>query len=452
MTELHMHRAIIHIDGDAFFASCEQARNPALKGRPVITGKERGIASSMSYEAKQKGITRGMRLFEILRACPDAVIMPSDYELYCLISQRFMTIVRRYTSVVEEYSIDECFADLTGMDKPLNMPYEKIARRIQLDLLRELDCSFSVGLAPTKVLAKVGSKWEKPNGFTMIEAHTIPRFLAELPAENVWGIGGQTASILKRNGIFTALDFITAGEDWVRNTLYKPFVEIWHELNGQAVLAVDCKEKKPQYSIQKVKTFTPPSDKRTYIFSQLSRNIENACIRARRHGLAALEVTFFLRTSDFRHFGMRAEFSKATAFPNKIIHALEGMFGELFRSRHLYRATGVALSKLTYEASEQLDLFGEHLSADKMTRLFKSIDTLDSKYGKHTVFVGSSFAIQATPQFAGTSADRPWREEHLLSGETVRQHLSLPMFSLVQRTMKSPFSSSVSDAIFTDKN
>lgn len=424
-----MHRAIIHIDGDAFFASCEQARNPALKGRPVITGKERGIVSSMSYEAKRKGVTRGMRLFEILRACPDAIVISSDYELYSLISQRFMTIVRRYTSVVEEYSIDECFADLTGMDKPLGMSYEKIARRIQSDLVAELDCSFSVGLASTKVLAKVGSKWEKPNGFTMIEDHAIPRFLAELPIENVWGIGAQTASLLQRQGIFTALDFITAREGWIRDTLTKPFVEIWHELNGQSVLAIDCEEKWPKGSIQKVKTFTPPSDKRTYIFSQLSRNIENACIRARRYGLAAREATFFLRTQDFRHFGVRAEFSKATAFPNKVIHALEGMFGELFHSRHLYRATGVVLSKLTDEASAQLDLFGEQLNVDKMTRLFESVDTLDSKFGKHTVFVGSSIQTENTPQFAGARADRPWRQEHLLPGETVRQHIALPMFS-----------------------
>ncbi len=425
-----MPKAILHIDGDAFFASCEQARNPFLKGKPVITGKERGIASSMSYEAKRKGVTRGMRLFEIFRVCPDAVIMSSDYELYSLISQRFMTIVRRYTSAVEEYGIDECFADITGMDKPLGMPYEAIARRIQEELYSELGCSFSVGLAPTKVLAKVGSKWEKPNGLTIIEEQSIPRFLAELPIENVWGIGGQTAGILQRHGIFTALDFINAKEGWVRDTLSKQFFEIWQELNGKTALAIDCEEKKPQGSIQKVKTFTPPSDNREYIFSQLSRNIENACIRARRHGLAAREVTFFLRTQDFRHFGIKTEFSKATAFPNKIIHAMEELFGDVFHARNLYRATGVVLSKLTSEASAQLDLFGDYLGIEKMTRLYESVDTLDHKFGKHTVFVGSSFKTENEPQFEGARGDASWRSEHLLSGETLRQHVSIPMFSL----------------------
>jgi len=127
-------RAIMHIDGDAFFASCEQSRNPALKGKPVITGKERGIAASLSYEAKEKGVKRGMRLSEIKETCPNVIMLPSDYETYSLLSKRFFTIVRRYTPDVEEYSIDECFADLTGLQRPLNMTYLQIAEKIQKDL------------------------------------------------------------------------------------------------------------------------------------------------------------------------------------------------------------------------------------------------------------------------------------------------------------------------------
>src|SRR5712671_8177069 len=120
-------RAIMHIDGDESFASCEQARDPRLQNKPVITGKERGIAASMSYEAKARGVTRGMRLSEIRKRCPEAVILPSDYETYSLLSKRFFAIVRRYTSEVEEYSIDECFADLTGLRRPLRMSYIQIA-------------------------------------------------------------------------------------------------------------------------------------------------------------------------------------------------------------------------------------------------------------------------------------------------------------------------------------
>src|SRR3954462_9888402 len=105
-------RAILHIDGDAFFASCEQAADPALRGRAVVTGLERGIASSMSYEAKARGVTRGMPLHDIRRVCPECVILPSDYETYGLMSVRMYANVRRFTAIVEEYSIDECLGRL----------------------------------------------------------------------------------------------------------------------------------------------------------------------------------------------------------------------------------------------------------------------------------------------------------------------------------------------------
>src|SRR6266849_2033205 len=124
-------RAILHVDGDAFFASCEQSRRPQLQGRPVVTGKERGIAASMSYEAKARGVTRGMRLAEIRKRCPEAVILPSDYETYSLLSKRFFAIVRRYTPDVEEYSIGECFADVTGLRRPLRLSYGQMAERIK---------------------------------------------------------------------------------------------------------------------------------------------------------------------------------------------------------------------------------------------------------------------------------------------------------------------------------
>ncbi|MGH7141204.1 MAG: DNA polymerase Y family protein, partial [Minisyncoccia bacterium] len=153
-------RAILHIDGDAFFASCEVAKNPKLRGKSVITGKERGIVSAATYEAKALGVTRGMRLSDVRRICPDAVILPSDYETYSIFSARMYSIVRRYTPAVEEYSIDECFADLTGMRRSLHMSYPQIAERIKEELDRELGMTFSIGLSATKVLAKVGSKWK----------------------------------------------------------------------------------------------------------------------------------------------------------------------------------------------------------------------------------------------------------------------------------------------------
>ncbi|MCK4799371.1 DNA polymerase IV, partial [Candidatus Parcubacteria bacterium] len=141
-------RAIIHIDGDSFFVSCEIAKNPKLKGKPVVTGLERGIVSALSYEAKEKGVKRAMRIDEVKKICPDAIFLSSDYETYSLFSLRMYNIVRRYTPAVEEYSIDECFADLTGLRRSLGMSYENMASKIKNELDSELGITFSVGLAP----------------------------------------------------------------------------------------------------------------------------------------------------------------------------------------------------------------------------------------------------------------------------------------------------------------
>ncbi len=124
-------QAILHLDADAFFASCEQAIHPELKGRPVITGKERGIVAAASYEAKARGVQRGVRLSEVKKLCPDAVILPSDYETYSLFSVRMFEIMRRFSPDVEEYSIDEAFVDLTGLRRSFHGSYEAIAEKMQ---------------------------------------------------------------------------------------------------------------------------------------------------------------------------------------------------------------------------------------------------------------------------------------------------------------------------------
>lgn len=323
-------RAILHIDGDAFFASCEQSRRPQLQGRPVVTGKERGIAASMSYEAKARGVTRGMRLAEIRKVCPEAVILPSDYETYSLLSKRFFAIVRRYTPDVEEYSIDECFADLTGLRRPLRMSYLQIAERIKKELDTALGFTFSVGLAPNKVVAKIASKWQKPSGLTAIPGRELHRYLAKLPVQNVWGIGPQTTAFLRKHDIETALQFAQRPEAWVKRYCSKPFYEIWQELNGNCVFELVTSEHDTYYSIQKVKTFTPPSSDKAFVFAQLAKNIENACMKARKYKLAAQGVVIFLRTQQFQDLGLEVDLSGPTQFPNDIIRAVTPAFEELF--------------------------------------------------------------------------------------------------------------------------
>ena len=228
-------QAILHLDADAFFASCEQAIHPELRGRPVITGKERGIVAAASYEAKAKGVQRGVRLSDVKKICPDAVILPSDYETYSLFSVRMFEILRRFSPDVEEYSIDEAFVDLTGLRRSFHGSYESIARAMQETIQKELGLSVSVGVSLSKVLAKIGSKHKKPHGITMIPGREIHLFLENLPVEKVWGIGPNTAAYLNKCGITTALQFARKDEEFVKKHLSKPYQEIWHEPNGRSV-------------------------------------------------------------------------------------------------------------------------------------------------------------------------------------------------------------------------
>lgn len=322
LTIAHFPRAILHVDADAFFAACEQSRNPALKGKPVITGKERGIVASMSYEAKAQGVTRAMRLHEVRKLCPDAVFLPSDYETYSLLSMRMFAIVRRFTPDVEEYSIDECFADITGMQRALQGSYQKIAERIKHALDTELGFTFSLGLGPSKVIAKIGSKWKKPSGLTCIPGWDIHRYLEQLPVEKLWGIGAQTAAYLAKHRVLTALEFARKPEGWITQYLSKPFVELWQELQGKSVLQLETKPKDSYQSIQKFKTFSPPSKDRSFVFAQLSKNIENACMKARRYHLIASGATCLLRTQDFRDTGLEMRFARPTAFSHEVIRPL----------------------------------------------------------------------------------------------------------------------------------
>jgi len=134
-------RAIIHVDGDAFFTSCEEAIHPEIKGKPIITGGERGIVACASYAAKALGIQRGVPLHEAKRIFPSLIVLPSDYETHSLFSRRMFNIMRRFTPQVEEYSIDEAFADLTGMRRALQGSYETITSKIQAEIARDLGVS-----------------------------------------------------------------------------------------------------------------------------------------------------------------------------------------------------------------------------------------------------------------------------------------------------------------------
>jgi nucleotidyltransferase/DNA polymerase involved in DNA repair len=418
-------RAILHVDGDAFFTSCEEAIHPELKGKPLITGGERGIVACASYAAKRAGVKRGVPLHEAKKICPDLLILPSDYETYSLFSRRMFNIIRRFTPQTEEYSIDEAFADLTGMRRAFHSSYEAIALKIKTEIQRELGIGVSAGLSLSKVLAKVASKYKKPDGFTVIPGRQIAQYLRDLPVEKIWGIGHATTNYLEKMGIRTALEFARMPEDVVRKRFTKPGVEIWQELRGESVYPVLPEEKSSYASISKTKTFAPPTDNREYLFAQLLRNLESACIKARRYGLAPKKVIAFLKKQNFDTAAAEAKLSRPSNYPMELVGTLEEMFDSLYRKEDLYRATGVVLIDLTPHANIQYSLFEDAVRAEKIGELYQAVDELSGKYGKHTLHLGASHPIE---QFGKGKRGTPTvREQTKLYGETKRRHLGLPM-------------------------
>ncbi len=420
-------QAVMHMDADAFFASCEQAIHPELRGKPVITGKERGIVSAASYEAKARGVKRGMGYFDIKKICPDAIIVPSDYETYSLFSVRMFEILRRFSPDVEEYSIDEAFVDLTGLRRSLHCSYEMIASQIQKTVEKELGITVSIGVSLSKVLAKIGSKYNKPNGLTVIQGRDIHSYLEKLPVDSIWGIGANTSAFLHKLGIRTALQFARKDEKFIEKHLSKPYREIWCELNGMSVYPVVQESKTSYKSISKTKTFTPPSTDRAFVFAQLSKNLENACIKARRYNLAASRLTLFLRKKDFRHIGIELKLNRSTAYPSELFEPLVQGFNQIYQNGIPYRLTGVVLSGLMPENRVQFSLFDDTTKIEKMAKIYTSIDELSTRFGKHTVQHASSLPVKLQMQHKGDRKDVPQRKSDLFKGENKRQRLGLPM-------------------------
>ncbi len=423
-------QAILHLDADAFFASCEQAIHPELKGKPVITGKERGIVAAASYEAKARGVQRGMRLFEVKKVCPDAIILPSDYETYSLFSIRMFEILRRFSPDVEEYSIDEAFVDLTGLRRSFHGSYESIAEKMRKAIETELGITVSAGVSLSKVLAKIGSKHKKPNGLTIIPGREIHLFLDKLPVEKVWGIGANTSAFLKKHGILTALQFAKREEGWISRYLSKPYHEIWHELNGRSIYPVTTETKNSYQSISKAKTFTPASMDEIFVFAQLSKNLENACIKARKYRLVATRLIIFLRQQDFTSSGVEIKLSKPSAYPIELFELLRKGFQQIFNAKALYRQTGVVLSGMVAENGIQYTLFDDITKIEKMSKIYASIDRISEKYGKHTIQHGASLPTKLQAQHEGERGDVPQRKNALFNGENKRQRLGLPLLHI----------------------
>lgn len=429
LTLVSFPNAILHFDGDAFFTSIEQAVHPEYKGRPLVTGRERGIIACASYEAKALGIRRGVQLWEAQRKCPDLVVLPSDYETYSLFSKRMFEIARRYTPDVEEYSIDEGFADISGLRRVFHTSYQNIAKRIQNDIQAELDITVSIGLGLSKSLAKLASKFRKPRGFTAVAGCHMHLFLQRLALGDVWGFGPSTVQLLRKQGIGTPYDFVCRPEEWAKRTLGKIGKELWNELRGNSVYPVDPSEKSTYASISKCKTFSSPARDKDFIYAKLIRNVESAFIKLRRYNLRTKKIVIALRRQDFSRTAVEARLNRPTSATQEALPLVKTLFEHLYGEGHEYRATLIVLEKLEEDRNIQFELFTDQVRIENMRRAEEVIDAVNGRYGKHSLSVGTALFLDR--QSGKTSRDElPWRKRALLEGEDPRQRLNIPRLDI----------------------
>lgn len=375
---------ILHLDGDAFFASVLQAVNPHLKGKPIIAGSERGIATAMSYEAKKYGITRAMRIDEAKKLCPYLIVMDSDYELYSLFSERMFNILRRYTPSVEEYSIDEAFADIKGLRRPLNMTYYEIGNAIKNKIEGSLGISISVGISITKSLAKLASGSQKPSGLTLVSGLNIDRLLLKTAVESIWGFGENTSAYLQKLTIKTALDFAQKPEGFVRRHFNKSIFEIWRELRGEKVYELDTSKKSSFKSMQSTQTFHPPTNDKELLWSRLLDHIEHVFQRARHLKYQAGKLSVFLKTQGFKYHSSEMKFQNKISYPLIVREELKKIFNEVYKQGVLYRAAGCTLSEFEEEGqTQQGSLFENRNLEDKAKKIYPLLE-------KKKVFFGSA--------------------------------------------------------------
>jgi DNA polymerase-4 len=347
---------VLHVDMDAFYALVEVRRRPELRGLPVIVGGAggRGVVTSATYEARAFGVHSAMPMTRARRLCPDAVVVPPDFEAYAATSRAVMEVFRSVTPLVEPISLDEAFLDVTGAVRRLGPP-TRIGELIRARILDEQRITCSVGVAPTKFVAKLASARCKPDGLLVVPADGVLAFLHPLPVAALWGVGERTEETLVRLGLHTVGDLAATPLDRLQDALGQAAGAHLHALAwGRDERSVVPYE--PDKSIGAEETFATDIGDPAKIHRELLRLAERTAARLRDAGHAGRTVSIKVRYADFTTL-TRARTLPAPTDVGQVIYATaRTLYDALNLAGRPLRLVGVRVEQLVPAESQPRQL------------------------------------------------------------------------------------------------
>lgn len=378
--------SIAHMDCDAFYASVEKRDNPDLADKPLIVGGgTRGVVSTCCYIARISGVRSAMPMFQALKLCPEAVVLPPRIAVYAEVSRAIRAMMADLTPAIEPLSLDEAFLDLTGTARLHGAPPAVMLARLIRRMETELGISGSVGLSHNKFLAKIASDLDKPRGFSVIGRAETEAFLAAKPVRIIWGVGTATQTALERAGIRSISDLLR----WDQQDLTARFghmgARLWHLARGQDSRRVASDEKVK--SISKETTFNEDTADAALLDGHLWRLAVGVSDRAKAKDMAGRTVTLKLKRADFTTITRRHALPGPTQMADRIYREARALF-DLVPAGGAYRLIGCGIADLCpgAQAETHADLLDPQ--AETRARAEAATDAIRTKFGRDAIIKG----------------------------------------------------------------
>jgi len=362
-------KTILHIDLNAFFARAEAIRHPEWGDEPIIVGGEgsRGVVSTASYSARKKGVHSALSIAEARRLCPEGHFVPVDFAYYNLLSRSFMGYLREFAAVVEPASIDEAYVDLTSKVREEKDPLS-LFKRIQTGLFDRLGLQSSLGIAPTRFLAKMGSDLKKPMGITVIRRRDIEKLIYPLPIEAYFGIGAKSAAALRRQGIRTIGELaprLFENDPFLMGLFGKRFEAMKGELEGHSDDVVSSEAHDPK-SVSHEETFPFDTDDEGYIKGRIRELASSLAQDLAKLGKKAQIIEVVAKDPSFRRKDRSKKLSRPIDAEDALAAGLLKIYEDSFLGQPL-RLIGVAAKGLVDPKKETVQMsFFDYPEYEKM--------------------------------------------------------------------------------------